>query len=541
MFRDRSLPLVLLFFVAVACVMTYPLARFDQPVLPDVNDSYFNVWRLAWVAHQIGRDPFALFDTNIFYPLRNTLAYSDAMLALGLIATPAINLGLHPVIVHNVLIVAAFVSAAFCAYLLCRHLTGSTSAALVGGLIFGFAPYRFGHIGHLELLWTAPMPLALLILHKAEQSEFSRRNGLILGAVVALQAYCSLYYAAFLTIFIGLWTLISLTLADGARRRRLLYCVITGGVTGLLITAPYGYVYYNAHRELGARDAYEIRTHSARPSDYLRASVQNKVYRVAEASEERSLFPGITAAVLGVCALLLQRGRRAVLYGLLMVLAFDLSLGLNGLTYPIIASGFPLINSLRAPARFSALFLLSLSVLGALGAHALVQSLSSHFRTAVITALAVLCLIEYWSAPLSTRTPVLTRPAVHQWLRAHNDSVILELPVPTPTTLWLYENTYQYMSIFHWSRLVNGYSGFAPRSYIATLDAMKDFPGPASFARLQELGVQYVIVHERNYEPPEFVALVNAMMQSPFFEKPLTMPDDVDPAFIFPVRPAAGR
>jgi hypothetical protein len=535
-----ALALMLVFglFAALACGLTYPLVRFDQPVLPNVDDAYFNVWRLAWVAHQVGRDPLSLFDTNVFFPEQNTLAYSDAMLALGLMAAPAINLGMHPVIAHNLLLVAAFATSAWSAFLLCRHLTGSTSASLIGGLIFGFAPYRFAHIGHLELLWTAPMPLALLILHV--DSDHPARKGLLLGAVLALQAYCSLYYAAFLAIFIGAWTLLALALVSAPERRRLARCLVVGGITALLLTAPYGYVYYNAHRELGARRVEEVRRYSARPTDYLQANSENKTYRPgpAEVPEERSLFPGITAVALGLYALVARRDRLAAMYGVLVALAFDLSLGLNGLAYPIVASVVPFLHSLRAPARFAALVLVSLSVLAAFGVHALVSPLSPRARNAVVMALAAVCLIEYWSAPLGTRAPALTRPAVYQWLRSHNDSIVVELPMPTPGTLWLYETTYQYMSIFHWSRLVNGYSGYAPRSYIRTLQRMEDFPSERAIARLQELGVHYVIVHERGYQPLEFVALVEAMMQSPAFDKPLTLPDPVDPAYVFALRPA---
>ena len=398
--RALTLLLVFVLFAAVACAATYPLVRFDHPVLPNVDDAYFNVWRLAWVAHQVGQDPLSLFDANVFFPARHTLAYSDAMLALGLIATPAIRLGMHPVVVHNVLLLAAFATAAWCAFLLCRHLTGSTAASLVGGMICGFAPYRFAHIGHLELLWTAPMPLALLILHV--DSERSVGKGLLLGAVVALQAYCSLYYAAFLALFIALWTLIALPLVGAPERRRLAWCLLVGSLTGLLLTAPYGYVYYNVHREFGGRPVEEIRRYSATPADYLRVNPDNKTYRlpVGEAPEERSLFPGITAAALGLVGLIARRDRLALLYGLLTALAFDLSLGLNGFTYPALAAAVPLLSALRAPARFAALGLVSLSVLAAFGVQALVSPLSRRRRAVVVIALAAACLFEY---PLGAR------------------------------------------------------------------------------------------------------------------------------------------
>ena len=162
--RPGGHAVVALAFLGVAVAMTWPLGRFWHPVLPQWDDSNFNVWRLAWVAHQLKTDPLHLFDTNVFYPATNTLAFSDAMLLLGVSAAPLIWLGVHPFIVHNIAVIASFWLAAYFGYRLCHRLTGETAPSILGGIIFGFAPYRYGHIAHLELLWTVFMPLGLWAL-----------------------------------------------------------------------------------------------------------------------------------------------------------------------------------------------------------------------------------------------------------------------------------------------------------------------------------------------------------------------------------------
>ena len=43
----------------------------------DAADTILHEWILAWVPHQLWNDPLHLFDANIFYPERYTLAYSD--------------------------------------------------------------------------------------------------------------------------------------------------------------------------------------------------------------------------------------------------------------------------------------------------------------------------------------------------------------------------------------------------------------------------------------------------------------------------------
>ena len=50
-------------------------------------------WVLGWVAHQLPHAPAHIFDANIFYPERNTLAYSETLLVPGLLAAPLHWLG----------------------------------------------------------------------------------------------------------------------------------------------------------------------------------------------------------------------------------------------------------------------------------------------------------------------------------------------------------------------------------------------------------------------------------------------------------------
>ena len=66
---------------------------------------------------------------------------------------------------------------------------------------------------------------------------------------------------------------------------------------------------------------------------------------------------------------------------------------------------------------------------------------------------------------------------VDRWLATlPDDTVILELPVPDVQRLWGYETSHQVRSIHHWRHLVNGYSGFLPTAYGNTLVDMATFP-----------------------------------------------------------------
>ncbi len=76
--RRRFVWVSLAVFVVLAVLHTWPLALAPGTLSRnDTVDTVLHEWTLAWLAHQIVRDPLHLFDANIFYPERSTLAYSD--------------------------------------------------------------------------------------------------------------------------------------------------------------------------------------------------------------------------------------------------------------------------------------------------------------------------------------------------------------------------------------------------------------------------------------------------------------------------------
>ena len=160
-------------------------------------DPPFSVWRLAWVAHQLFVDPLNLFNTNIFYPEPRTLAYSDAMLLQGMIATPLIKAGMAPLLVMNLMMLAGIITSGVGMYLLARRLTGHTGAAILAAMIFSFAPYRADHLMHLELQWAVWIPLTLWAFHRT-LSEGRARDGVLTGVFLVCQLLSSIYYALFL-------------------------------------------------------------------------------------------------------------------------------------------------------------------------------------------------------------------------------------------------------------------------------------------------------------------------------------------------------
>ena len=130
-------------FIALAILHTWPLAS-DPARLSrnDNGDTMLNEWTLAWFAHQAPRDPLHLYDANIFYPERRTLAYSEAMIVQSAMGAPIRWLGAGPVLVYNLVLLAGFVLTGWTMSLVIAKWTGDWIAGLAGAMLLPFLlPY----------------------------------------------------------------------------------------------------------------------------------------------------------------------------------------------------------------------------------------------------------------------------------------------------------------------------------------------------------------------------------------------------------------
>jgi hypothetical protein len=465
-------------------------------------------------------DPSTLFDANVFYPERGTFAFSDAMLLVGILGMPLIRLGAEPAIVQDVLLLAALSTSAMATYYLARRLGASLVGGILSGLIFGFAPYRFAHIGHLELQWVVWMPLALICLHRISERPTVLR-GILLGLCVAAQTLSSIYYGAFLCLFIVLGAILGFV---GSRSKiQFVKASLSALAPLLVVVLIYGPPYSRTRSILGARATDEQQRYSATIGDFLRVPPLNTMrgrYSSGVAPDERSLYPGVIPIALAAAALFPPVSMPAAVYAGLGIVAFEGALGTNGHLFPFAQRVIPMLSSLRSPARFGVLVLLSLAILAAIGLTRIEANWPESARFMGAVAVAI-CLIEYWSAPLPVR-PFDTRVSdAHQYLAQQPaGSVVLELPVPTLGSMWLYETTYQLRSIHHWQRLVNGYSAFAPETYRQTLEVLKSFPSTQSISYLRDLGVTFVLINRFYYSEQEFQTLMQRISERQEFWPP---------------------
>jgi hypothetical protein len=498
-------------FVILALVNTFPLILHPSSTIGEHGDAYFSVWRLAWIAHQLRADPAHLFDANIFYPHRDTLAYSDAMILPGVALAPFNWLGVDPILLYNLTLIATFAASGICAYLLVRELTGSTSAGVLGGILFAFSSHRAEHFNHLELQFAFWIPLAALAWHRAVNRG---RGYAAVGLLAAAQVLCSIYHGVFLVTWLAVVTL-AWFIKTPARALRAGVVML---LPSMIVLAIYSVPYLRSRSDVGERPASELSTYSAEPGDFASASGTNVLYGWTEpfAANERHLFPGFLAILLLVAGLWPPYDRVRVVHAIGLALAIDLTLGFNGGLYRLLYDWVLPFRGLRVPARADILVLLGTAIFAGYGLTRLVGELSRPWaRMALVAGALGFASLECLAPPhLIPAEP--TAAVLYSSFKASPDAVLFEWPVTVPWRLWdMRDVTYMYRSTLHWRPMLNGYSGFYPTSYLNLLEQMRTFPDGQSLDELRRRGATVLVLHEVKDSRPSYGFAVQRLLRDP--------------------------
>ena len=322
MARHAAAPLV---YLALTVALTWPLVtQLGTAVPQDLGDPLLSTWTLWWNAAVVPLTD-RWWDGPIFFPAPDALTLSDHRIGIGLISTPAIWLGASPLTAYNLAFLASFVLCALAGYALGFALTGQHGAAFLAGLVFGFNPFRAGHIPHLELLCSYWLPVALLALHRWGET---RKPGWLvaLSAALTLQALTSVYYFAFFSVIVGLWLVwfvrLRLTFKD-------FLALGTSLAIPLVLITPILLHYRRAHHAMGlARTMEDLEAFSADLVGLITTPQTLALWNspLSWDKGEGALYPGAVAVALVVAGLLasapppapawpawLQRVRRGVL------------------------------------------------------------------------------------------------------------------------------------------------------------------------------------------------------------------------------------
>jgi hypothetical protein len=308
--RARNAPplaLAALGYLVVTIAYTWPLPRHIlHGVAHDAGDPILNAWILWWTTKAVPLTA-AWWNAPIFYPASGALAFSEHLLGEAPIAAPLVALTGNALFGYNVALLASYVLCGLGAHFLAYTLTRRHDAALVAGIAYAFAPYRFSQVPHIQVLSSYWAPVCLAALHRYDRD--STMKWAALAAVAWLmQSLANGYYLFFLTVLLAGWFL---WFASGR------WSLVKLGRVGALFAAAalvlvpllLGYKRILTGTYAFSRSLEEIQRFSADAASLLNAPDGLLLWgwlRVT-GQPEGELFPGVTLAALSVFALLAAR------------------------------------------------------------------------------------------------------------------------------------------------------------------------------------------------------------------------------------------
>ena len=538
--RNRRLAQLALFF-ALATLHTWPLAT--DPVhlgRLDNDDTAFNTWVIAWVAHQLPRDPVHLFDAPIFYPEHDTLAYSEHMFVEAVLGAPLQWVGVSPVLVFNLLIWLGMALSGFAMCLLIERWTGSVAAGLVAGCLYAFNAHLLTRFAHLQAMHTEFLPGVLFAFDRLLQKP-GRPVAVVFGALFVLQALCSNYTMVLLATAL----LAALIVRPEPWRRdsaRVWLTLAAAAAAAALVLLPFLLPYERIRTERHLAPLDEVQLYSATWRDYLTTAgrLHLKLWASSFFGDRTSLFPGIVGSVLTAAAVASglawrdARARMALAFG---IVGFALSFGPALPGYAWLYTHIPLLQGIRAAARWGYLLLIAVAILSGFA----VAEISRRFRDrswwpALAFALVGLVTLEAMRAPLA-----LVRfdgiPAVQARLARDDVRAILVLPLYTRGQI---QRNARHMldQTRHWRPMINGYTSFVPDSFHERAARLQSFPDAASLQELRSVGVSHVVVNRtalvHDLGRPDADPLIARLRVHPDLE----LVFDEDDLILFKIRPS---
>jgi hypothetical protein len=494
--------------VVIAALMSWPLAlHLGSEIGKDLGDPLLQAWQVAWIGHALLTSPLDLWQANTFWPYHDTLAFSDALIGyapVGMLAEASPHAAL---VGYNALFLFAYALAFLGAYLLARELGTGWVGAAAAGAAFAYAPWKLTQNGHLHVLSSGGIPLALfLLIHGYRRGS---RWTVLAGWLVAAWQM-SLGFTLGLQLFYLLVVLaLGLGVAFWRRWLRLpdhgvLVTTVAGAAIFLIATGlmarPYLRV-LDAHPEAKRTPAY-VETFSPRLRSFLAAPAESWLLGDATlraraplpAPAEMSLFPGFAIGLLALVGALGSVFPWRLRIGLVVGTATCavLSLGVRDVDgprryltpYRFLFDFVPGWDGVRTPGRINTLTSLGLALLAGAGLCVIVRVLRGR-----VPALAGAAGVLGIALVLVEGLGPLTHPRVTPPPAAVRLEPGPQLHLPTEDSLVMYWSTDGF------PKIVNGFGGFDPTGYDRLRKEVASFPDARSVQALRELGVRTVLFH----------------------------------------------
>jgi hypothetical protein len=240
-----------------------------------------------------------LFELPFFYPYGTALAFSDNYIIPSLI-TALLSLALSHTVAYNTTLLLASISLSLASFFLFSVLHIRPAFAFLGALLISCLGYLSHHLGHPQLQWAYPLPLAAALALSLRVPKPHLWQNFALGITLSSSFFCSVYIALFSLIV----TAIIIAVQPShflTKRGSLSILAILAGLLPLIAIMPH---YLEVKEAFGSREIYESYYLAAKPQSYLAVSPNARFASTALPTydEEFNLFPGWLVLILGAVA-----------------------------------------------------------------------------------------------------------------------------------------------------------------------------------------------------------------------------------------------
>ena len=158
------LPACLVMFIATLWT-GWPLWTDLRGLMISIADPQLNTYLVGWSQFALFNQITSFADANQFWPWESTLAYGEHLLAQAVLTLP-FRPFLNAVGIHNLSWMQGYFFSALGAYTLAWSIWRCRGAALMAGLIYGFAPYRLAQWEHVQLIHGGFLPIMILAFER---------------------------------------------------------------------------------------------------------------------------------------------------------------------------------------------------------------------------------------------------------------------------------------------------------------------------------------------------------------------------------------
>jgi len=520
--------------VALAVLTSWPLVlHMSTRIAPDLGDPVRTAWQVAYVGHAMLHDPLHLFDANVFYPHPLSLAFSDSLLGYG----PAGFFGSGTVaalVRYNLLFLFAWSLCFVGGYLLARELGLRKLGAGAAAAAFAYAPYRVTEAGHLHVISSGGIALALFLLlrgYRRGSLGLVIAGWLVSAWQISLGFTLGLQFSYLLAVLTVIAAVYWLRAGRPALARKLVVVTLLGilAVGAVAIYEARPYLKISHDYPTAKRTIKEVKAYSAGPAAWLSASSENRVWGDLTAGarahvhskNEQVLFPGgfiLLLALIGLAApLYTRRLRIGLAVGVVVCAVFALGLGLTGYGYPyrLLFNYAPGWDGVRVPGRVFTLATLFLALLAGAGAQLLAGRLGAFASRHTgrwgarrsLSALTAVVGVAIVIGIVGEGAGHMAHPVVPQPKKAEIGlpGPLLDMPTDGPA-----DRVWQYYSTNGFYKIPIGNSTFDIPAVDDLRGGINRFPDKASVEKLRYYGIRTVVLHLTMPKLPGIVGYAHA-------------------------------